>query len=92
MLCIISHPEGRPKSIEAGPASDFTETEIGYNSLDTLGGSSGGGILLSPAGTIVGVHTTGGCDTVGHNLGHRITSLIAPSPILTRIAKERGTG
>jgi hypothetical protein len=91
MLCIISHPEGRPKVIEAGHASDFRDKRIGYNDLDTLGGSSGGGILSSPGGKIVGVHTNGGCDTVGHNFGFKITSLIATSPILSKIADERGT-
>ena len=90
MLCIISHPEGRPKVIEAGQASDFEDTRIGYNDLDTLGGSSGGGILSSPSGKIVGVHTNGGCESVGHNFGHKITSLITTSPILAKIASERG--
>jgi Trypsin-like peptidase domain len=44
MLCIIGHPLGKPKVVEAGPCSDFSDTKIGYNTLDTQGGNSGSGI------------------------------------------------
>lgn len=87
MLCLIQHPQGVPKRIEAGPLTEFQGNFVRYNDIDTLGGSSGSGILLSPTGTIVGVHTNGGCDNVafGHNHGVRIASIIAASPIITNM-------
>lgn len=44
-ITIISHPAGRPKRIEAGHVTQFEDFRIRYNDLDTLGGSSGGGII-----------------------------------------------
>lgn len=87
MVCIMGHPAGAPKRIEAGPVTDFHDTRIGYNDIDTLGGNSGSGILHSPTETIVGVHTNGGCNgpMTEHNHGQRITSLITASPILSRL-------
>jgi len=87
MICLIQHPQGLPKRIEAGPAYHLHDSRIGYDSVDTLGGSSGSGILRSPDGKIVGVHTNGGCDPqmIGHNHGQRITSVIAVSPTLTAL-------
>ena len=84
MLCIIQHPAGLRKQIEAGPAFHLHDDRIGYDTIDTLGGSSGSGILRSPDGRIVGVHTNGGCtaDALGHNHGVRITSIIAASPVI----------
>jgi V8-like Glu-specific endopeptidase len=90
MLCIIGHPAGLPKRIEAGPAFHLHDTRIGYDSIDTLGGNSGSGILRASNGWIVGVHTNGGCDNaaVGHNHGQRITSLRAASPILRDLSTD----
>ncbi len=88
MLCIIGHPAGVPKRIEAGPATDLHGVRIGYNDIDTLGGSSGAGILRASDGLIVGVHTNGGCRRndpnadSSHNHGVRITSIIENSPTL----------
>jgi V8-like Glu-specific endopeptidase len=84
MLCIIGHPAGLPKHIEAGPCLHLHGTRIGYDSIDTLGGNSGSGVLRAADGRIVGVHTNGGCDddAVGHNHGQRITSVRAASPTL----------
>lgn len=92
MLCIIGHPAGLPKRIEAGPVTHLHDDRVGYNSIDTLGGNSGSGILLSPEGTLVGVHTNGGCDAamIGHNHGYRISSLRASSPTIRRFAPGRG--
>ena len=89
-ICIIGHPAGLPKRIEAGPVTDFHDTRIGYNDIDTLGGNSGSGILRSFDGLIVGVHTNGGCDVrmIGHNHGQRISSLLSVSPTL----RQLGTG
>lgn len=84
MACIIGHPAGKPKRIEAGPVTLLQGNDIGYNDIDTLGGNSGSGILQASDGRIVGVHTNGGCDATmtGNNLGVRITSIIAQSPTL----------
>lgn len=84
MLCIMQHPAGLPKRIEAGPLFHLHDSRLGYDSIDTLGGSSGSGILKSPDGRIVGVHTNGGCSTaaLSHNHGVRIESIIAASPTL----------
>lgn len=98
MLCIIQHPDGLPKRIEAGPLSDFVGDLIRYNDIDTQGGSSGSGIL-GPIGTIVaggilvGVHTNGGCTATmtGHNFGVRISSIIAASPTIQAIAPPLST-
>lgn len=84
MLCIVGHPLGKPKMVEAGACSDFGGTRIGYNTLDTQGGNSGSGIL-GKDGTIVGVHTQGGCNSIGFNSGDRISSLIEASPIIKQI-------
>lgn len=89
MLCIIQHPNGVPKRIEAGPLSDFVGDMIRYNDIDTLGGTSGSGIL-GPDGTIVGVHTNGGCTgmMIGHNFGVRISSIRANSPTIQGLGKQ----
>lgn len=90
MLCIIQHPEGKPKKVEAGPLTAFKEEKIGYNDIDTLGGSSGAAIIQFPTGKIVGVHTNGGCSSTNdksYNYGVRITSLLRVSSILRDLAK-----
>lgn len=89
-ICIIGHPDGRPKAIEAGPASEYKTSRIYYDDIDTLGGNSGSGILASPDGVIVGVHTDGGCDqpAVGNNHGHRISALLDASPTLSGLVER----
>ncbi len=90
MLCIIQHPAGVPKRIEAGPLTDLHGPRVGYNDIDTLGGSSGSGVL-GPAGRIVGVHTNGGCSptTAGHNHGVRISSILSASPVVSDLAANK---
>jgi V8-like Glu-specific endopeptidase len=84
MLCIIGHPAGLPKRVEAGPATSFSGNRINYNDIDTLGGNSGSGILHSGSGTLVGVHTNGGCNVAGtgSNFGMRISAVREHSPTL----------
>lgn len=85
-VCIIGHPEGWPKVVEAGHISDFKDTLLGYNDLDTRAGNSGSGILDGTNGKIVGVHTNGGCgEPQGHNYGHKISALLEASQILKQI-------
>ena len=92
MACIIGHPAGRPKRIEAGPVTLLQGDSIGYNDIDTLGGNSGSGILQAADGRIVGVHTNGGCDATmtGNNFGVRITSILAQSPTLRSLISSQG--
>ena len=82
MLCLIQHPSGRPKRVEAGPMLHNRATEIAYDSLDTEGGSSGSPIL-STAGEIVGVHTNGGCAAFsGFNFGVPIGTIRMASAVI----------
>jgi hypothetical protein len=82
MICVIQHPNGRPKQIEAGPLLKNTSGQITYDSIDTEGGSSGSPVL-SEAGEIVGVHTNGGCTAFsGANLGQAIGAVRAASAII----------
>ena len=90
-LCIIQHPAGLPKRIEAGALLHLHDDRIGYADIDTLGGTSGSGVL-GPAGTIVGVHTNGGCDanSIGHNHGFRISSIINASATIRQVQSAGG--
>lgn len=87
MICIIGHPAGQPKRIEAGPITSFQDFRVRYNDIDTLGGNSGSGILRESDGRIVGIHTNGGCNQTmtGSNFGLRITRLRAASPTVRNI-------
>ncbi|MBB4080640.1 V8-like Glu-specific endopeptidase [Lewinella aquimaris] len=95
MICIIGHPAGLPKRIEAGPVTDLHGNQIGYNDIDTLGGNSGSGILQASTGRIVGIHTNGGCTAsdpnpdANHNHGVRISSIRRQSPILQNLGASR---
>ncbi|MEP2030202.1 MAG: serine protease [Paracoccaceae bacterium] len=82
MICVIGHPAGQPKRIEAGPVSGISGSQIQYNDIDTLGGNSGSGIFRETDGRIVGVHTNGGCNSAGFNFGQRIEAVINVSPTL----------
>lgn len=88
MICIIGHPAGMRKRIEAGPTTSITGNLITYNDIDTLGGNSGSGILRASDGRLVGIHTNGGCTPAspgaggGSNFGQRIAAVIAASPTL----------
>lgn len=93
MLAIIGHPVGAPKRIEAGPATQVTATTIRYADIDTLGGNSGSGILHSPSGRVVGVHTNGGCTASGgSNSGVAIAAIVAASPTLQGLTPSSSTG
>lgn len=94
MLCIIGHPAGLRKRIEAGPALTPSGSQIRYDNIDTLGGNSGSGVLRASDGRIVGVHTNGGCgpsspNGVDANFGQRIVALIAASPTLQNLTRPK---
>jgi hypothetical protein len=94
VVCIIGHPVGVPKRIEAGPATEISGTRIFYDDIDTAGGSSGSCILASPTGPLVGVHTNGGCDTlaIGNNHGLTVSAMLQASPTLRDLAaREQAT-
>jgi V8-like Glu-specific endopeptidase len=81
-ITIIGHPNRQPKKIEAGTVASFSSNYLRYGNVDTLGGSSGSGVINS-SGQIVGVHTNGGCTaTGGTNSGVRISRIRAVSSIL----------
>jgi V8-like Glu-specific endopeptidase len=81
-ITIIGHPNAAPKKIEAGTVASFSTNYLRYGNVDTLGGSSGSGVLNS-LGQIVGVHTNGGCTaTGGTNSGVRISRIRAVSSVL----------
>lgn len=92
MLCIIGHPAGQPKRIEAGPLTLFEGDRIRYNDIDTLGGNSGSCILREISGEVVGVHTNGGCNAAmtGSNFGVRISALQRESPTLRNLPTATG--
>lgn len=92
MICIIGHPAGQPKRIEAGPTTAIDGNLIRYNDIDTLGGNSGSGILRASNGLLVGIHTNGGCTAAspasgGSNFGQRIAAVIAASPTLRALLR-----
>jgi len=94
MLCIIGHPAGQPKRIEAGPTSAIDGNFIRYGDIDTLGGNSGSGILRASDGRLVGIHTNGGCTSTspgggGTNFGQRIAAVIAVSPTLQALLSPK---
>lgn len=92
MLCIIGHPAGQPKRIEAGPLTSFDAHRVRYNDIDTLGGNSGSGILRASDGCIVGIHTNGGCNEqmTGSNFGVRISRVRDASPTIQGLASHTG--
>jgi len=85
-LTIIQHPGGNYKKIEAGNAAGIYSTNyVRYSDLDTIGGSSGSGVLDS-SGQIVAVHTNGGCGaTGGSNRGVMISKIRLVSPIVDQL-------
>lgn len=92
MLCIMGHPLGVPKRVEAGPALASSGNLIRYDDIDTQGGNSGSGVLRASDGRIVGIHTNGGCgpsspNGSAANFGQRIVAVIAASPTLQALTR-----
>lgn len=83
LLTLLQHPGGQPKKIEAGPLSLTADGLLQYNDLDTLGGSSGSGVL-NEGGEVVGVHVLGGCTALGAGFNKAVpmTSIMFVSDLL----------
>jgi hypothetical protein len=83
-IAILQHPVALPMKVGAGPVTRVEGSTIAYDAIDTLGGSSGAGILDVATGKLVGIHTNGGCTSSGggENSGVTIAALTAASPML----------
>jgi hypothetical protein len=64
ILTLIQHPHGQPKKVMSGAKVDSDGVWLHYRDLDTLGGSSGSGVLSEDA-KVIAVHTNGGCTRFG---------------------------
>lgn len=82
-LAIIQHPRAQPKSVAEGRYLATCGARIVYADLDTLGGSSGAGVLTRE-GRLVGIHTDGDCSTdgTGTNRGWAAADIVRASPHL----------
>lgn len=63
-IILLQHPNGEPMQLDVGHIKRIENKMIEYDDLDTLGGSSGAG-LLNADGKIIGVHVLGGCFKIG---------------------------
>lgn len=81
-VTIIQHPHGAPKKVMSGPKVEVKGAVISYRDLDTLGGSSGSGVL-DERGHIIAVHTNGGCTKLsGANRGVTLNAIRKVSQIV----------
>jgi len=86
-LIIIQHPKGKAKMVEAGPKVGESGTYMDYADLDTEPGSSGSGVLNAD-GSLVGVHTNGGCYSGGGaNRGVKMTEIAKYSKVVQSLAQ-----
>jgi V8-like Glu-specific endopeptidase len=83
-LCIIQHPDQKPKMVATGPLAWNASGDMAYQNLDTADGSSGAPIL-SGTGELVGVHVQGACSTIQFNHGVPIGLLRYASSILKQL-------
>ena len=84
LLTVIQHPAGNPKRIAAGSKIRNDGTSIYYGDVDTLGGSSGSGVI-DQTGNLIGVHTNGGCTARGGaNSGVSLVAIRGVSEIVKK--------
>jgi V8-like Glu-specific endopeptidase len=82
LLTVFQHPSGQLKKVAAGTKIRATEEVIMYADIDTLGGSSGAGVI-DQKGDLIGVHTSGGCfDGGGANSGIPLASIRKVSNVI----------
>jgi Trypsin-like peptidase domain len=85
-LAIIQHPNGEPKSVGAGALLKQSGSDLFYDDIDTLGGSSGSAVR-NQEGAIAGVHTHGGClpqadrNRINANIGVDIKAIAEVSDV-----------
>ncbi len=87
ILCIIQHPNGNEKKVEAGHLLDIRDGRLAYSDIGTFGGASGSPILYKKTGEktgeIVGVHVKGGSLPIGgFNSGTAIGAIRAVSKLI----------
>lgn len=82
-VAIVHHPLGLPKKISIGLVDAYTHPDIYYSKADTEFASSGAGVL-DKNGKLIGIHTTGGCETAGNNVGVTISAISSSSNMLRR--------
>lgn len=81
-LTLIQHPNGVPKRVAGGRSFGVDLPLLNYSDIDTLGGSSGSGVL-DQSGNVIAVHTLGGCtETGGSNSGVTLFSIANVSQAL----------
>lgn len=81
-LAMVQHPAGLPKVVDFGTLARIGSSTLYYGDLDTLGGSSGAG-LLDGFGNLIGVHEQGDCSaTGGANRARRVHSIIQAGSVL----------
>lgn len=88
-IAVIQHPSGTEKKVEGGTLSILSDGRFGYDDLDTLGGSSGSGILKNATGALIGIHTANSGDTcspTAPNRGWPILAAAAESALVQSIA------
>lgn len=83
-IALLQHPQAQTMKIGSGPVARLLGSKISYDTIDTLDGSSGSGILDAVTGKLVGIHTNGGCshDGDGENYGVTISALTAVSKFM----------
>lgn len=87
-IALLQHPRAEPMQVASGPVARLLGPKITYDSIDTLDGSSGAGILDAVTGKLVGIHTNGGCthEGDGENYGVTIGALATASKFLRESA------
>ncbi|MCB9603559.1 MAG: trypsin-like peptidase domain-containing protein [Sandaracinus sp.] len=86
-VTLIQHPAGNPKVVDGGTLAYDPTGRITYGDLDTLGGSSGSGVLQDATGFVVGVHIQRGCTSSGGaNVAEPMLDLLDVSPTLRDVA------
>jgi hypothetical protein len=92
-ITIIQHPQRLPKKIEGGSLQLVSNGRLGYDDLDTFGGTSGSGILQDRTGFLLGVHTdgvpNGQCGPGDPNFGESIAkNIYGQSAIIRQLAMD----